>query len=82
MNDGKRIAEAFGSIYSRLYDDESAISKESWNNMIAEFDSNFEKGDAQWGATFREFYAEHGDCVSSDREVVAYMIAYNDIVKS
>lgn len=70
----QKFAEQFDKEYKFLYDND---------DMVAGYNEALEEGDkfiAEHGDFVGEFVKYRGDFISSDREVVAFMFALNEMM--
>lgn len=70
----QKFAEQFNKEYQFLYDND---------DMVAGYNEALEEGDkfiAEHGDFVGEFAKYRGDFISSDREVVAFMFALNEMM--
>lgn len=71
MADNKELLDRFNNVYKVLYDNDVATNQA----LIDAFDKAFEQDDFK--ERVKEFVKYRGDILSSDREIVAYMLVMN-----
>lgn len=71
MTDNKELLDRFNNVYKVLYDNDVATNQV----LIDAFDKAFEQDDFK--ERVKEFVKYRRDMLSSDREIVAYMLVAN-----
>lgn len=71
MSDNKELLDRFNNVYKVLYDNDVATNQ----TLIDAFDKAFEQD--EFKERVKEFVKYRGDILSSDREIVAYMLVTN-----
>lgn len=71
MTDNQQLLDRFNNVYKVLYDNDVATNQV----LIDAFDKAFEQDDFK--ERVKEFVKCRGDILSSDREIVAYMLVMN-----
>lgn len=71
MTDNKELLDRFNNVYKVLYDNDVATNQV----LIDAFDKAFEQD--EFKERVKEFVKYRGDILSSDREIVAYMLVNN-----
>ncbi len=75
---GKAEVKLMGDIYGALYEYESKDNLHDTarsNELIGEFDEKIQTDD-EFRSLVKDFATVRGDFVSSDREVIAFMLMY------
>lgn len=71
MTDNQQLLDRFNNVYKVLYDNDVATNQV----LIDAFDKAFEQDDFK--ERVKEFVKYRRDMLSSDREIVAYMLVTN-----
>lgn len=71
MTDNKELLDRFNNVYKVLYDNDVATNQV----LIDAFDKAFEQD--EFKERVKEFVKYRKDMLSSDREIVAYMLVTN-----